>query len=264
MRHMNHVHHMQHMHMHMHMRMRMHMHMHAHVHVHVHTCACACTCALHMHMHTCACACAFVQIPCALIYYLMAVFVARSNLLGRIEPGPPTKPLQYRLVFGVYLPLHMLLRFLVTALIYMDVPLLNPNEQPFGNLSVEHWAVTPQTAFHSVYALFGAAALLILIPLGVRRHALRKGVLTPWQLFYLWVAPYTFSLALEDLDFSIASRVQAGIQYAALGDSGEPGSTFVVLPNVDELHCGGRFRAPNGLDLLAAEASPPLGGLSGD
>ena len=28
-----------------------------------------------------------VQIPCACIYYLMAVFVARSNLLGRVEPG---------------------------------------------------------------------------------------------------------------------------------------------------------------------------------
>ena len=114
----------------------------------------------------------------------------------------------------------MLLRFLVTALIYMDVrpahalpppalsraipvhaacaavappprairpaprsasyallstrqvPLPNPNEQPFGNLSVEHWSVTPQTTFHSVYAIVGAVALLLLIPLAVRRHAL--------------------------------------------------------------------------------------------
>ena len=160
------------------------------------------------------------------------------------------------MVFGVYLPLHMLLRFLVTALIYMDVPLPNPNEQPFGNLSFEHWSVTPQATFHSVYAIFGAVALLVLIPLAVRRHALRTGVLTPWQLLRLWLAPYCFSLALEDLDFGVASRVQAGNEFVVLDEtssSSELGSSFVLLPEVDRLHRGARFRAPNGLDLLAAE-----------
>ena len=35
-----------------------------------------------------------VQLPVAVAYYAIATFVARSNLLGRVEPGPPTKPLQ--------------------------------------------------------------------------------------------------------------------------------------------------------------------------
>lgn len=46
------------------------------------------------------------------IYVLVQIFVSRSNMLGRFEPGAPTKPLLYRIAFSVYLPLHMILRFI--------------------------------------------------------------------------------------------------------------------------------------------------------
>ena len=147
----------------------------------------------------------------------------------------------------------MLLRFLFTAWIYMDVPLMRPNEEPFGNLTVEHWSESPQNAFHFGYSILFAVSILVLLPLWARRYALRKGVLTPFELLYLWFAPYTFSLALEDLDFSVTARVQRGIQSLALADRQR--STFVLLPPLDELHRDARYRAPNGLDLLAGEKS---------
>ena len=63
--------------------------------------------------------------------------------------------------------------------------------------------MTPQIGFHSVYALVGALALLVLIPLAVRKHALRTGVLTPYEIFRLWFAPYCFSMALEVLTLTL-------------------------------------------------------------
>ena len=50
--------------------------------------------------------------------------------------------------------------------------------------------------------------------------------------------------------------MQAGNEFVVLDEtssSSELGSSFVLLPEVDSLHRGARFRAPNGLDLLAAE-----------
>lgn len=65
-----------------------------------------------------------------ILYYPFAVFVARTNLLGRIEPGPPTKPLQYRVAFHVYLPFHLLLHLLLTFGIYSDVELETSMAEP--------------------------------------------------------------------------------------------------------------------------------------
>ena len=62
---------------------------------------------------------------------------------------------------------------------------------------MEKWSMTPQIGFHSVYALVGALALLVLVPLAVRKHAKRTGVLTPYEILRLWFAPYCFSMALE-------------------------------------------------------------------
>ena len=49
--------------------------------------------------------------------------------------------------------------------------------------------------------------------------------------------------------------MQAGNEFVVLDEtssSSERGSSFVLLPEVDKLHPGARFQAPNGLDLLAA------------
>ena len=198
-----------------------------------------------------------IQIPCAAVYYVMAVFVARSNLLGRIEPGPPTKPLLHRLTFGVYLPLHLFLRFLFTAWIYMDVPLPSPQTEPFGNLTMGHWHDTPTNTFHFVYAVGATGVLFIALPLCMRRLALRRGVLTPWQLLKLWVAPFVLSQGLEDRAFAVAAKVTAGMQSLALAAHtsvqldalGE--RRVVVLPAAERVHLEAWYRAPNGLDLLA-------------
>ena len=192
-----------------------------------------------------------VQLPVAVAYYAIATFVARSNLLGRVEPGPPTKPLQLRLAFGVYLPLHLLLRFLFTTWIYMDVPLPVPWELPFGNLSLSDWDDSAPEAFHFLFACVGYAVLIVGMPLYMRTHALKKGVHTPWELAKMWAAPLTCNLIMEDLTFSVSAKVCDGIQSLALADtvSTDDGSS-VVLPSAGELHPGAMYRAPNGLDLL--------------
>lgn len=48
----------------------------------------------------------------------VAIFVARTNLLGRFEPGPPTKPLQYRATTSTSPPKS---RSLSPSFIYLTV-----------------------------------------------------------------------------------------------------------------------------------------------
>lgn len=191
-----------------------------------------------------------VQLPVAVAYYAIATFVARSNLLGRVEPGPPTKPLQYRLAFGVYLPLHLMLRFLFTTWIYMDVPLPVPWELPFGNLSLSDWDDSAPEAFHFLFACLGYFVLIVGMPLYMRKHAIEKGVHTPWELAKMWAAPLTCDLIMEDLTFSVSAKACQGTQSLALADTVSTDGSSVVLPPAGELHPGAMYRVPNGLDLL--------------
>lgn len=94
----------------------------------------------------------------------------------------------------------------------------------------------------------------------MRRHALRQGVLTPWQLLKLWAAPFVLSQDLEDRSFAVAVRVTSGTQSLALAAHTPPSRSqidalgerrVVVLPVAERVHPEAWFRAQNGLNLLA-------------
>lgn len=124
--------------------------------------------------------------PMLILYYTVATFVVRTNLLGRCEPGPPTKPLQYRFCFTFYLPLHLLLHIILCFGLYADIRVADP--QNFGSglfpgFQFHNFAGTPQKLLHSIFCLFAIAVVCVGLPYHLHTRCVREGVLTPSQLF---------------------------------------------------------------------------------
>ena len=167
------------------------------------------------------------------IYFVIQNFVSRSNMMGRVEPGPPTKSLQYRICFHVYLPFHMLLRLLLGIQMYAAVPLAIPYKQPFGNGDewVHSWSHSAPQGFHFFYSIFLLALMLIALPLYAHRRAVALGVLTPWQMFKM---AFFVGDALDDEGFATTARVAVGTHHltsgAHFGDDTSAADEQVELP----------------------------------
>ncbi|KAL1523052.1 hypothetical protein AB1Y20_018012 [Prymnesium parvum] len=146
-------------------------------------------------------------------YVLAQSFVSRSNLLGRIEPGAPTKPLLYRIAFSVYLPFHMILRFIYVMQIYMDIPLRHPNIDPVGPFGLNAWNSSTPKAFHFVFTCVALAFVLVAIPYLHRQQALKLGLLTPWQLFKL-----SCFIGADDPHFLLSGEVTEGLHHIPAAD----------------------------------------------
>jgi len=194
------------------------------------------------------------------IYYPVAIFVARTNLLGRVEPGPPTKPLLYRFCFTLYMPFHMLLHLFLSAGIYADVPLPDPSVNGSGLFpGFQHSPFeTPRKATHTSLAILIALLLLLLAPYLQRRQALADGVLTPWEIIKLhcWTG-------LADTTFAYTARVSVGIHHHTSPSFFRPGAVDVPAPKVVELPvrlpADARFEPISGIDLLSKGGLAPHG-----
>ncbi len=162
-----------------------------------------------------------IDCPMLLIYYSVALFVNRTNLLGRFEPGPPTKPLLYRIIFTVYLPIHMLLRFYMSLGTYGCAPLDQVKHPMPGFFS--HYVTaaggaasngcdlfgTAPKAFHTSFVILAILAIVIGMPWYHTRVAKAAGVLTPLQL--LWCALPQWGggkFTLDDVDFHMSTKVR--------------------------------------------------------
>jgi len=187
------------------------------------------------------------------IYYPIAIFVVRTNLLGRFEPGPPTKPLQYRFVFVIYLPLHLLLHLALCYGVYADVKVPDPEDLNSGLWPGYTQSVgfsTAPKAVHSLFCMLMAGLILGVLPYFQRQRALREGVLTPWQVVRLF-----FYDGLHDDDFGTSARAAVGVHHhtspAFFGRQvpSEAPKVVVELPAV--LPAGALYQPSCGIDLLA-------------
>lgn len=187
------------------------------------------------------------------IYYPVSLFVVRTNLLGRFEPGPPTKPLQYRFVFTIYLPLHLLLHLVLTFGIYADVQVPDPENLGSGLWpgfqSANAFSSGPK-AFHSVCCLLVLVAVLVVIPYMERVRALRQGVHTPLQICRTF-----FIDLLGDVDFGSSARTSVGIHHltspAFFGCETPADHTAPVIDLPAVLPKGATYEPVCGIDLLA-------------
>ena len=210
-----------------------------------------------------------------LLYYPIAIFVARTNLLGRFEPGPPTKPLQYRFTFTLYLPVYLLLHLILTYGIYADVQVIEPEELGAGLLPGfgSNAYTTTAKSVHSAGCLLAAFALLFAIPASQKRRALREGVLTPWEILMVFCG----CAENDDVDFALGARTSVGVHHmttpsffgrtedqdATSGSGGggggedkdeemvgaeEKGPNVIRLP--DPLPHNSRYQPVRGIDLL--------------
>ena len=137
--------------------------------------------------------------------------------MGRIEPGPPTKPLQYRICFHIYLPFHMLIRLLLSTQIYAATPLAQPYKFPLGDGTewMTAWKQGGPQAVHFFYNIFLLALLLIAMPLYAHKKSTAAGVLTPWDMFKMATLLGT---ALDDDRFRVSARVAVGTHHLTSGD----------------------------------------------
>ena len=190
-----------------------------------------------------------------LIYYPVGIFVARTNLLGRIEPGPPTKPLLHRYCFTFYLPFHLLVHIILTFGVYSDVeiPFAILNATDLGGWFPGFNTATfdsPALVTHGLALIAAVVVLLMVVPYIQRERALREGVLTPWQMAKLF-----FGGGLNDIDFSATVRVAVGVHHATAPrffgihdvEGAQPPS---VLTLPDDLPPESLFTPINGIDLL--------------
>ena len=146
-----------------------------------------------------------------LLYYPVALFVVRTNLLGRFEPGPPTKPLQYRFVFTVYLPIYLLLHLIFTYGIYADVEVPEPDNLGSGlfpGFSKSHSFSSLEKSIHSIFCFVAAFVLLLVCPYVQTQWARHEGVLTPWEIIKIFLCGECI-----DQDFSISARVSVGAHH---------------------------------------------------
>jgi len=146
------------------------------------------------------------------IYYPVALFVVRTNLLGRFEPGPPTKPLQYRFVFVIYLPFHLLLHLLLCFGLYADVEVPHPQNLGSGlwpGFNTGAGFSNPAKVFHSLFCLLMFPIILVALPWMQRARALQEGVLTPWQI----CSHFLTADGLSDVDFGTSVRTARGVHH---------------------------------------------------
>jgi hypothetical protein len=146
-----------------------------------------------------------------LLYFPIALFVARTNLLGRFEPGPPTKPLQYRFCFTLYLPVYLLLHIFFCYGIYADVQVPHPQDLGAGLLPGfgGHAFSSAPKAVHSAFCVGAVLVLCVLSPYQQTQQARREGVLTPWQ-----IAMVSLGCAEDnDVDFGLSARVSVGVHH---------------------------------------------------
>jgi hypothetical protein len=188
-----------------------------------------------------------------LLYYPIALFVVRTNLLGRFEPGPPTKPLQYRFVFTIYLPIYLLLHLFFTYGIYSDVEVPEPDNLGSGlfpGFTKSHSFGSIPKATHSVCTIVAGLAVLILCPYHQRNWALHEGVLTPWEIVKVFMCSECI-----DEDFGVSARVSVGVHHLTtpaffdrkLSDGDTP--HLIQLPT--GLSQASLYTPPRGLNLLA-------------
>ena len=146
------------------------------------------------------------------IYYPVALFVVRTNLLGRFEPGPPTKPLQYRFVFVIYLPFHLLLHLLLCFGLYADVEVPHPQNLGSGlwpGFNTGAGFSNPAKVFHSLFCLLMLPIIFVALPWMQRTRALQEGVLTPWQI----CSHFLTADGLSDVDFGTSVRTARGVHH---------------------------------------------------
>ena len=123
--------------------------------------------------------------PLLVLYYVFAIFVARTNLLGRIEPGPPTKPLQYRFTFVIYLPFHMLLHLILGVGLYSDVEIDSAFEPLSGfaaGFERFEFFTSSEKSAHSLICIVAFIYLVLVQPYLHRAQSIANGVLTPWEV----------------------------------------------------------------------------------
>lgn len=192
------------------------------------------------------------------IYFLIQNFVSRSNLMGRVETGPPTKALQYRICFHVYLPFHLVLRTILSLQEYAAVPLASPYSHPLGdgNEWTYSWRHSGPQGFHFFGSLLILVVILIIMPLHTRLIATKLGVLTPWAM--LKMACFV-GHALDDEGFATSARVAVGGHHTTSrehfggeeeGEVGKGEKEDVQLPA--DLKEGAMYQPPVFIDLLSA------------
>ena len=209
-----------------------------------------------------------IACPMLLLYYPIAIFVVRTNLLGRFEPGPITKPLQYRFCFTIYLPLHLCLHLILSFGVYADVEVQDP--QNFGSglfpgFTFDHFCATPQKVVHSIFCLVAALVILFVLPYLQHRRCLREGVLTPFQIVALF-----FWEGVNDSTFAVSARVSVGPHHLstpayfqpAAADGSEPQDVPdpSVLAIPDKPLLGSLFEPISGVDLLSEPEEAGGGG----
>jgi hypothetical protein len=184
-------------------------------------------------------------------YYIIALIVVRVNLVGRVEPGPITKPLQYRWILTYYLPFHLILHLVLAFGVYTDVPL---NDASAFSFSLDHLCSTPAKTTHSIGCLL---VLLVALPasfLRQRQQALQQGVLTPWQLASL----FRVGGGLGDETFGDTARVAVGVHHLttpAFFSSSERAAEPVTVTLPTELDPGSLYQPISFVDLDAGAPS---------
>jgi len=189
----------------------------------------------------------------AVIYFVVQNFVSRSNMMGRVEPGPPAKALQYRICFHVYLPFHVLIRLLLSIQTYAAVPTPRPYAKPFGDGDewLSAWRQSGPQGVHFFCNMLLLGVLLIAMPVYAHRRALSLGVLTPWAMLKM---AFFVGDGLDDEGFASSARVSVGVHHATSGihfgvaDGRDSEEVKLVRANLRE---GALYQPPGGTDLLS-------------
>ena len=226
-------------------------------------------------------------LPMLILYYTIALCVVRTNLLGRCEPGPPTKPLQYRFCFTFYLPLHLIGHIILCFGLYADVEV--PDPQNFGSglfpgFIFYNFCGTPQKLLHSLFCLCALLATTLVLPYCLHARCVREGVLTPYELFRFFFCSF-----MSDADFETSARASVGVHhlttpayFSPKGDepTDEPGTSLrspnstsktrsrrspgdVMIELPDALDRGSLYQPICAIDLLKQEKKTLLGLLLG-
>ena len=194
----------------------------------------------------------FVMIP-FLVYHIISFFIDRANLLRLLEPVPPSSGLCMRFAVTSLLPCLVPVHFAVGVIGYVNKFVEHDDiVVDTGGTETEQFVssalASGQVSFYICYGLLLCVGLWFEIYVVQRRVALRRGAMTPWQVFAAaWKG---------DAGFAVSSNAEpavgAGEHGVGLGGLSAAQARLLYAPPFDPA-----TRRDSGVDLCTGSRLHP-------